>query len=79
MPETRQNGTAIRTFREIRGMSRDELAQRVDLSYPYLANLELENKNAKPETVHRIAAALDVPVGAICRRIYAATPEAVSA
>lgn len=74
MAESRtQNGTAIRTFRELRGLSRDDLAQRVDLSYPYLANIENEHKVPTPEVLHRIALALDVPVAAICRRaIYAA-------
>jgi transcriptional regulator with XRE-family HTH domain len=68
MPDTRQNGYAIRTFREIRGLTRDQLAEKIDKSYPYLANIENEHKDPTPEVIHRIALVLDVPVAAIMRR-----------
>jgi DNA-binding XRE family transcriptional regulator len=70
---TKQNGTAIKTFREMRGMSRDDLVKRLTgVSYPYLANIENEHKDPTPEVLHRIALALDVPLQAIMRRaLYA--------
>jgi transcriptional regulator with XRE-family HTH domain len=72
--ETKHNGTAIRTFREMRAMSRDDLAQKIGKSYPYLANIELENKEPPAETLNAIALALDVPIAAILRRpLYAQT------
>jgi transcriptional regulator with XRE-family HTH domain len=73
MPETRQNGTAISTFREMRGMDRNDLVKRITekhnggVSYPYLSNIENEYKSATPAVLHRIALALDVPVEAIAR------------
>lgn len=69
MSETKQNGTAIKTFREMRGFSRDDLVKKLTgVSYPYLANIENEYKDPPIEVVHRIALALDVPVRAITRR-----------
>lgn len=75
--DTKQNGTAIRTFREMRGLTRDDLVQKflsygasdkARMSYPYLAHIENEYADAKVETVERIALILDVPVAAIIRR-----------
>lgn len=74
---TKQNGTAIATFRECRGLNRDQLAEKLGISYPYLANVENEHKDASPALVQRIAIELDVPVKAICRRaIYTPTAAA---
>lgn len=74
-----QNGTAIRTFRTIRGLDRDELAKKVNVSYPYFANIENEHKPGTAELLHRIALALDVPVAAILRRPLLADSEQVPA
>lgn len=71
----RHNGTAIRTFRTIRGVSRDELAQQVGVSYPYFANIENEHKDGTPELLHKIALALDVPIAAILRKPILASDE----
>lgn len=84
MPLTRQNGTAISTFRDMRGMSRNALVDKIirldtgiKMSYPYLANIENEHKEAPSATLHAIAAVLDVPVAAILRRpIYAEQEQA---
>jgi transcriptional regulator with XRE-family HTH domain len=79
--DTTQNGTAIRVFREKRGWSRDDLVKKLlddpedettGPSYPHLANIENEHREALPALIHRIARVLDVPVEAIIRRpIYA--------
>lgn len=73
MKEPKQNGRAIATFREMRGLSRDDLVKKLNrISYPYLSNIENEYKDPPVEVVYRIALALDVPVEAILRRkIYA--------
>lgn len=76
---SRHNGEALRTFRVMRGLSREALAEKTgDLSHQHLSNLELEHKQASPELLHRLAAALDVPVGALLREPMHA-PTAVSA
>jgi transcriptional regulator with XRE-family HTH domain len=77
----RHNGCAIKTIRTIRGISRDDLANVVGVSYPYLANVENEHKDGTPELLHKIAMALDVPIAAILRGPIMATPapERVSA
>lgn len=72
----RHNGVAIRTFRTLRGLSRDDLAKRVGVSYPYFANIENEYKDGTPELLHRIALALDVPVAAILRQPLLADTQA---
>lgn len=64
---TRHNGLAIRYFRIKEGLKPGEFANKANLSYAHLDNLENERKEASVEVLHRIAAALDVPVRAIIR------------
>lgn len=63
----RQNGLAIRHLRIKSGKKPGEFATAARISYSTLDNIENERKNASPEVLHRIAAALDVPVGALIR------------
>lgn len=77
--QRRQNGVAITTFRELRFIKRDDLAKRLGISYPYLANIENEYKDATPALINRIALELEVPVKALLRRPLYDEPEAVSA
>lgn len=71
--EPKQNGTAIKVFREMRGLDRNGLVEKLEgVSYPYLANIENEYKDPPAVVIQRIALALDVPVAAIVRRpLYA--------
>jgi transcriptional regulator with XRE-family HTH domain len=62
---TRQNGAAIRAIREREGLSVSELATSVGISDPHLRNLELEHKDARPETLALIARGLRCPLAAI--------------
>lgn len=64
---TRQNGMAIRHLRIKSGKKPGEFATAARISYSTLDNIENERKSASPEVLHRIAAALDVPVQAIIR------------
>lgn len=62
------NGEALRTFRIKAGLSREALADKAaPASYSHIANIETETKEPSPELLHRLAAALDVPVNALTR------------
>lgn len=61
------NGLTIRYMRIKDGQKRTEFAESLRISYQHLDNLENERKGASPELIHRIATALNVPVGAILR------------
>lgn len=65
--QTRQNGLAIRHLRIKSGKKPGEFASAARISYSTLDNIENERKSASPEVLHRIALALDVPVGALIR------------
>ncbi len=58
-------GVAIRTFRQEAGLSQDELADRMDLSTPYISMLESGKRYPSIEMLIRIALALEVRPGAI--------------
>ena len=58
-------GETLRTFREMRGLKADELANRVGISRPYLANIEAGRKPLPPLLLAKLAAALHVPQIAI--------------
>ena len=64
---TRQNGYAVRTFRQLRGLSVDDLAKKIGVTAPHLRNLENEHRSARPEHLAAIALALDVPELALKR------------
>lgn len=63
----RHNGLAIRAFRVKAGKKPGEFAALVRLSYQHLDNIENERKQASLEVLHRIAVALEIPIGAIMR------------
>lgn len=54
--------TGIYRIRKERGMTQIELAQRVNVSQPYIHDLELGNRRGKPETLERIARVLKCSV-----------------
>lgn len=64
---TRHNGLAIRYLRIKDRLKPGEFATKAGISYAHLDNLENERKEASVEVLHRIAAALDVPVRALVR------------
>lgn len=69
---TRHNGYAVRVIREARGMSVQDLCDKLtsagrELSAPALRNIELEHREAKVDLIQRIATILEVPVQAIIR------------
>lgn len=52
----------IREIRLARRMTQIELSKRANITQPYLHDLELGRRGAKPETIERIAEALEVDV-----------------
>ena len=54
-------GATIRTMREMRGMTQDQLANSALISRAFLANIEAGRKRPSMKAVARIAAALHVP------------------
>lgn len=58
-------GVTLRTLREMRGLKADELANKVGISRPYLANIEAGRKPLTPVLLARIAEALCVSQMAI--------------
>ncbi len=63
-------GATIKEFREARGMKPDEFANQVDISRPYLANIEAGRKPLTKVLLSRMAAVLNVRQAAIVRAGY---------
>lgn len=58
--ERARNGEALRTIRELRGLTADELAQELGISRPYLSNIENGRKNLTPQLALQAADVLKV-------------------
>lgn len=58
--EMKRVGSTVRELRELRGVKIDELANAIDISRPYLANIEAGRKRLSAEHCARIAAFLKV-------------------
>lgn len=52
----------IKEIRQTKGIMQKDLAEAAQISAPYLHDLELNARGAKPETLERIAKALNVNV-----------------
>ena len=52
----------IKSLRSQRSLSQIELAEKADISIPFLSNIERSNKWPHPDTLVKIAKALDVEV-----------------
>lgn len=63
------NGAAIRSIRELCGMSLRRLAQLIGRDPGYLSRIEAEHRGATDETLRDIAKALKVPLAAITREL----------
>lgn len=66
-PEWVRVGATVRQYREMRGVKPDELANKIDISRSYLANIEAGRKRLQPIHAARIAKVLDVAQIAILR------------
>jgi DNA-binding XRE family transcriptional regulator len=63
----RQNGFAIRGFRQIAGISVTHMAEIAEVSPAHYRKLEAETREAHPATLAKIAKAVDQPVAALVR------------
>lgn len=71
-------GATIRSYREMRGFSPDELASEMGISRPYLANIEAGRKPLTDVLLARLAAALRVRQIAIVHERYFIPEDEVS-
>lgn len=53
-------GARIRTLRESDGLSRDKLAERVEISSKFLYEIEMGKKGFSAETLRRLSLALNI-------------------
>lgn len=63
--ERERVGATLRTLRETRGFKPDQFASGIDISRPYLANIEAGRKALPDHLLARAAKLLDVPQIAI--------------
>ncbi|MFG2617749.1 helix-turn-helix domain-containing protein [Streptomyces sp. NPDC048507] len=61
------HGAAIKALREVRGLPLRRLAHLAKRSPSTILRVERGDRGASPETLHLIAAALNVPIEAITR------------
>ena len=55
----------LKRLRNQRSLSQEELAEKAEISIPFLSNIERSNKWPYPDTLVRLARALDVEVSAL--------------
>jgi len=67
----------IKSLRKQRSLSQMELAEKADISIPFLSNIERGNKWPYPDTLVKIAKALDVDVYVLFQDTKQALPENV--
>lgn len=60
-------GANIRKIRKSRNMTQEQLAEKADISVPYMTQIELGQKQPTLETVESIAQALNVPFDGLFR------------
>ncbi|WP_407705353.1 helix-turn-helix domain-containing protein [Actinomyces urogenitalis] len=68
--ERERIGATLRTIRELRGYTPDELAAEMGISRPYLSNIEAGRKNLTPRLLVRACEALVVPQKSLIRDGY---------
>jgi len=62
----------VRALRKWRGMTQSQLATASGINQGYLSEVENGTKNARPETLEKIARALDLPSGWLQQQTHAA-------
>jgi len=66
---TRALGEAIRTFRKKAKLTQERLAERADLNYKYLGEVERGEKTISVEALARIAQALNVRMAQLIEKL----------
>ncbi len=59
------NVVALRTLRELAGLSQAELSRRSGISQGHISNIESGMKEPRPATIRRFATVIGVPVAAL--------------
>src|SRR6478735_4596657 len=72
---TKEFGDLLRTARERRGMSRNDLGEATGLSYPYISQLETAYRKPSPAAIRKLADALDVSLDEIFAAMEQPAPE----
>ncbi|BAT58633.1 antitoxin HipB [Variibacter gotjawalensis] len=58
---TRERGAVLRAIRKWRGLTQEELSEKVGIAQGYLSALEQRHRNGTEETIRKLADALDIP------------------
>ena len=58
-------GTSVRTWRNLLGISQEELAERADLHRTYVSDVERGARNLSLESIQRLARALEISVSSL--------------
>ena len=61
-----EDKSLVRAWREYKGLSQAEMAERMGISRPAYAQLEAKDANLRTTTVHRLATALGVQWEQLC-------------
>jgi DNA-binding XRE family transcriptional regulator len=61
-----EDKSLVRAWREYKGFSQADMAERMSISRPAYAQLEAKGANLRATTLHRLAAALDVQWEQLC-------------
>jgi len=61
-----EDKSLVRAWREYKGLSQAEMAERMGISRPAYAQLEVKDANLRTTTVHRLAAALGIQWEQLC-------------
>ena len=61
-----EDKSLVRAWREYKGLSQAEMAERMGISRPAYAQLEAKGANLRATTVHRLAMALEVQWEQLC-------------
>jgi len=61
-----EDKSLVRAWREYKGLSQADMAERMGISRPAYAQLEAKDANLRATTVHRLAAALGVTWEQLC-------------
>jgi DNA-binding XRE family transcriptional regulator len=61
-----EDKSLVRAWREYKGLSQADIAERMGISRPAYAQLEAKGANLRAATVHRLALALDVQWEQLC-------------
>ena len=72
---TKEFGDLLRTARERRGMSRNDLVEATGLSYPYISQLETAYRKPSPAAIQKLADALGISLDEIFAAMTRPSPE----